>query len=268
MNAVPKDDLFQNNLSSDDMLRFQRQSFVRSVSAKPGRISNVFGTCVLLALITACISGGFYLSKPQTLPIKQVRIVGEFRHLSPSRLQTLVTDSVRGGFFNVNVVVVRNELLKAPWVEDVEVNRIWPDTLRVQVKERIAVARWGENALLNSDAKHFMPPLATIPYDLPLLNGPDGSYELVLNKFEELNQVLARVGLHVVELELNERRAWSFKVQRGFKVVVGRRDYQNRVKRFVDVVIHAMANRIDEIKEVDMRYTNGFAVRWKEGDSV
>lgn len=268
MNAVPKDDLFRTNFASDDMLRFQQQSFVRSVSDKPGRVSNVLGTCVLLALIAAAISGGFYLSQPETLPIKQVRIVGEFRHLSPSRLQILVTDSVRGGFFNVNVSVVRNELLKAPWVEDVEVNRIWPDTLRVQVKERVAVARWGENALLNADAKHFMPPLATIPYDLPLLIGPEGSYELVLNKFKELNQVLARVGLHLSELELNERRAWSFKVQRDFKVVIGRRDYERRVKRFVDVVVHAMSNRIDEIKEIDMRYTNGFAVRWKEGDSA
>ncbi len=257
-----------STVARGDMMRFQDQSFVRSVSAKPSQFNTAFGIFMLLTLVSLSVWGVYSLSRPETLPIKQVRIVGEFRHLSPSRLQTLVTEEVRGGFFNVNVTEVRNELLKAPWVEHISVNRIWPDTLRVNVKERVAVVRWGDKALLNSDATYFVPPAATIPRDLPLLNGPQGSYELVLSKFNELNQVLKHTGLKVVELTLNERRAWSFTVQTGFTVVIGRMDYEQRVRRFSEVVVKAMVGQLDKVEKIDMRYTNGFAIEWRKGDSV
>ena len=268
MSAVPQQSLFQQRPVKARTVRYKKADHMHTELEKAGLASSLFGLFILLSLISACIWLGYHLLRPETLPIKQVNISGEFRHLSPSRLKSLVTDSVQGGFFNINVTRVRNQLMQAPWVENVDVSRVWPDTLKVDVTERVAVARWGDDALLNAKAEHFMPPAATIPFDLPLLIGPEESYKLVLERFNELNSQLSKAGLYAVQLELNERRAWSFKVQKGFSVVIGRSDYQQRVNRFIRVVVHAMANRIDEIEEIDMRYTNGFAVRWKNQDKA
>lgn len=235
---------------------------VDSENTHLSRLNTVLGVAMLFALLGLIMTGIYYYSQPSTLPIKKVQVEGDFRNLSTSRLQTLVTEEVTGGFFTVNVAEVRNKLLEAPWVEHVSVNRIWPDTLRVFVKERVAVVRWGELGLLNAEAMHFVPPPATIPHDLPVLNGPEGSYRLMLERFNELQNILEHMNLKLMTLTMNERRAWSFTVHTGFEVVIGRMDYEKRIKRFSEVVVKAMASRLQQVKKVDMRYTNGFAIEW------
>ncbi len=63
------------------------------------RGSKLIGSVLVLIFILMMVWGGMTLSNPDTLPIKQVRIEGDFTHLSPVDLQLLVTDKVRGGFF-------------------------------------------------------------------------------------------------------------------------------------------------------------------------
>ena len=266
MSAVPRDSILPNNLNSKEKRILQARTDSRVKNEQPGRPNNILAVLVLLSLIVMGIYGFVFLSQPDTLPIKHIELVGDFKQLSSSRLEAVINSRINSGFFAVDVAAIRKGLLQEAWVEEVVVNRSWPDSLRIFIKERVAVARWGEQGLLNIDAEYFQPTKASIPQDLPILIGPEGSYELLLYKYNELAGVLSQVDLQVVGLTLNQRRAWSFKLVQGITVVIGRGDYEHRVKRFVDVVIHAMANRLDEINEIDMRYTNGFAVRWKEKD--
>ncbi|MEE9580893.1 MAG: cell division protein FtsQ/DivIB, partial [Nitrosomonadaceae bacterium] len=172
----------------------------------------------------------------------------------------LVTDKVRGGFFNIDVAAIRNALVALPWVNDVSVHRIWPDGLRVIVNEQTASVRWNETGLLNEQGDYFSPEKESFPQDLPLLEGPEESQKLLLERFNLLKQTY---GLSVVRLQLNERRAWKFELENGLSVVLGRKDFESRVERFVNVVINNLGEKSSQAREIDMRYTNGFAVRWK-----
>ncbi|MFB3116822.1 MAG: cell division protein FtsQ/DivIB, partial [Gammaproteobacteria bacterium] len=193
--------------------------------------------------------------------IKHVHIEGEFLRLDTSRMQELVSDKVRGGFFNINVAAIRNTLMALPWVKKVSVHRIWPDGLRVVVNEQTAVVRWNETGLLNDQGHYFAPEKDSFPNDLPLLEGPEDSQKLLLERFNLLKQFH---GLSVVHLRLNERRAWQFYLDSGLSVVLGRNDFESRIDRFVYMVIKNMGEKLSQAKEIDMRYTNGFAVRWKQ----
>lgn len=213
----------------------------------------------------ALIAWGIWLlSQPGTLPIQTVSITGDFRHLQPDKLQTLVSNEVRGGFFNVNVSTIRDILMQDPWVEDVMVQRVWPETLRVMVSEHVPQIRWGEHSLLNTHGQLFTPDAASIPEQLPMLDGPEGSEALLLRRFREINQRLQPSGLMVSKLKQDSRRSWKFEVDAGFTVVLGRKEFNQRLQRFVTLVPQAMAGRIDQIESVDMRYTNGFSVNWKK----
>ena len=68
----------------------------------------------------------------------------------------------------------------------------------------------------------------------------------------------------MVRLQLNERRAWKFELENGLSIVLGRKDFESRVERFVNVVINNLGEKSSQAREIDMRYTNGFAVRWKQ----
>ncbi|MCG8324408.1 MAG: cell division protein FtsQ/DivIB [Thiotrichales bacterium] len=242
----------------------------RSRSAAPARQQSQRSWAnTLLPGIFLCLLlwGAWLLSQPGTLPIKYVRITGDFRHLQPEQLQTLVSSEVRGGFFNVNVGTIRDILLRDPWIEDVMVQRVWPETLRVLVTEHVPLARWGADSLLNTRGERFTPDQDSIPPTLPVLRGPDGSEPVLLRRFRELSQRLQPLGLQITELEQDPRRSWRFVVNAGFSVVLGRKEFAQRIDRFAQTVPQALRGRIGQVDEIDMRYTNGFSVRWKQTNS-
>jgi len=223
--------------------------------------SDLIGGLMAVLVTTVIIAGSLWVMKPATLPIKQVHIEGEFLRLDTKRMQELVSDKVRGGFFNIDVTAIRNTLMALPWVKEVSVHRIWPDGLRLVVNEQTAVVRWNETGLLNDQGHYFAPEKKSFPHGLPVLGGPEDSQELLLERFKLLKQFY---GLSVVRLRLNERRAWQFELDSGLSVVMGRKDFENRIDRFVHMVINNLGEKLFQAKEIDMRYTNGFAVRWKQ----
>lgn len=235
-----------------------------SVDRSHVRGPRYFGIVFILTFISLLVWGGITLSNSGTLPIKQVRIEGDFTHLSPVDLQLLVTDKVRGGFFNLDVDAVRLALLDEPWVKEVTVKRIWPDALRVIVIEQIPVVRWKESGLLNSDGQYFAPELSTIPKELPVLSGPVGAEVMLLKRFNMMQERVRLLGFKIASLTLNERRAWSFQLENGIKVTLGRRDFEERLNRFLTLIPTTISGRISQTGSIDMRYTNGFSIRWKK----
>jgi cell division protein FtsQ len=98
------------------------------------------------------------------------------------------------------------------------------------------------------------------------LNGPEGTQPQLLDRLRVLRVALSHAGRDVVKLSLSDRRAWSFELDDGLTVMVGRKDFGDRVRRFARVFPTALSSRIADIDRVDLRYTNGFAVRWKHAN--
>lgn len=214
----------------------------------------------ILALVALLVR---VIINPGTFPIRTVRIEGEFRHLSPKTLKAAVTDVVRGGFFDVNVETIQKTLMDNPWVNGVTVRRAWPDGIKVQVTERVAVARWKDRGLLSREAVFFSPAPESWPGDLPMFSGPDNTYRLLLARYGLINSVLRNTGLNVTNLNLNERGAFDFSLSNGITVIVGRNEIENRINKFEEYAWPTLKKDTENIISIDMRYTNGFVVTWK-----
>ncbi|MCG8380267.1 MAG: cell division protein FtsQ/DivIB [Proteobacteria bacterium] len=241
-----------------DKLQFDKAQVVHSRSSK------VYGSLLVVMIICLLAWGGMTLSHPDTLPIKQVRIEGDFTRLSPVDLQLLVTDKVRGGFFNLNVDAVKLALVEEPWVSHVTVKRIWPDALRVIVIEQTPAVRWRDEGLLNTSGEYFEPEPKTIPPNLPLLSGPDGMEVMLLEQYESMQTQVQTIGFSIASITLDDRRAWSFVLTNGIKVILGRHDFDQRFNRFLTLIPASLSGRVDQTDLIDMRYTNGFSIRWKK----
>lgn len=209
----------------------------------------LLGSGFALAFVLLLAWAGMTLSHPDTLPIKQVRIEGDFTRLSPVDLQLLVTDKVRGGFFNLDVDAVRLALLDEPWVSEVIVKRIWPDSLRVIVIEQVPAVRWGDAGLLNSAGEYFAPEITTIPVELPLLSGPEGAELNVLNRFNTMQERIQAIGFNIASMTVDERRAWSFQLKNGIRVVLGRRDFEERFNRVLTLIPTTISGRIEQLNQ-------------------
>lgn len=249
---------------------YQRK--VRSVGNQPLKPVTITWRFWTLLTIIGVLLGVVSLKNKETIswylnrPIDTVRIETTLQHVTEDEVKTLLAVYIGEGFFNVDVSSIRSRLETHPWIARVEVKRVWPNILVLGVTEEIAIARWGQTGLLNQYAKVFKPDQLEPMRSLPLLSGPDGSQTIVMEQYQVLNQLLFPVGLRLEQLTLSNRNSWEIGVNEGMKIVVGKTDVRERVKRFIDIYDSQIRNDIAVIERIDLRYSNGFSVKKKQHD--
>lgn len=216
-----------------------------------------------VVLMAAAGWGSVELADPRRFPVRSIQIIGDSQHLSREQLQEIVAARAGGGFFNVDVGGIRSAVMALPWADSVSVRRVWPDSLHILVTEQVPLARWGEKGVLNARGQVFYPEVRSIPEGLPAFFGPEGQESAVTGGYRDMNRALAPVGLRIVKLALDERRAWRLELDNGMEVKLGRIDHYPRLVRFVRMYPRYLAEKSDNVRSVDFRYTNGFAVLWK-----
>lgn len=218
------------------------------------------GLSVFAALALLVIAIGYeFVSRP----VGAVRIVGEFQHVSRAELAKVLRVQLGRGFFGIDVAAVRASALRLPWVREASVRRVWPAGLRVRVVERVAVAYWNADGLLDSDGVLFRPAPRPGELRLPRLAGPRGSYRTVLRHFHALARALGGVGGGLRKLALSSRGGWTAELGGGVTLILGRELDGARTAATLRVVARLLGARMGEIERIDLRYANGFAVRWR-----
>ena len=229
------------------------------------------GMLLLGLLAAAGLLGKQWFSDPWRFPLSVVEVKGDFRYLDKQQLQAAVVPHVTGGFFTVDVAAIRSAAEQLPWVHKASVKRIWPQTLRLQIEEQQPVARWGAHGYLNKQGEPFLPKATTVSLALPSLAGPDGQELKVLENYQRVTETLSPLGLKVTQMQLDKRRAWHLQLDNSVLLELGRADARKRLQRFVRAWPGVFAGRLDDLQRVDLRYSNGFSVSWKQtvaGDAV
>jgi len=197
-------------------------------------------------------------------PVTAVVIEGKTQHLDRNKLGQIIAQDLQHNLLQVDLVTVQALVSEQPWVRVSSIRRDWPNTLRVNVEEEVPVARWGEKGLLNHQGDIFWPELTPQYRNLPRLSGPAPDTERVMSQFHDLNQMLKPAGLSVVALDLEARGAWTLELDNQIKVVVGREAINARLERFLTLYQKRLAAQAADIEAIDIRYTHGVAVKWRE----
>lgn len=205
-----------------------------------------------------------HLSDPQTLPVNKIRVHGAFVNVDEPMLRRAIDGMVSGGYFNVDVERVREVVEQLPWISKASVRRVWPDTLSVSVIEQEPVAVSEKFGLMNADGEIFKPITESNVSKLPVLDGPVNLNKLMLSKYFEINKLLSPLGLKVSHLKIDARHAVELKLDNGLMVVLGRGEIKRRLERLISIYEKTLANRSGNIDAIDLRYTNGMAIRWKK----
>jgi len=203
------------------------------------------------------------LAQPDTLPIQQVQVKGEFVYLDKKDLYKAIGDLANAGFFNVDVRAVKQAAETMPWVDSASVRRIWPDTLHIDIREQIPLARWQDGGMVNRYGDVVLLATTDALGDLPVFNGPKGTAKILAERYQLLSVPLAKMELAVVALTLSERRAWQVSLDNGMHLLFGRAMADTQLSRFANAYNSMPIEKLENIQSVDLRYTNGFAVRWK-----
>lgn len=224
-------------------------------------LRNLAAVFVLVAIVGSAI----YLQREATLPILHVTVEGEMRHTNREDLVQAVMPFVSGSFLNVNVAGIRAAGEALPWVYQLRVRRVWPDTLHLIVEEHRAIALWNDDGLVNTRGDVFFPASDTFPQGLVQLTGPEGTNVMMVRRLVDIQQQVSTLGLRITDLSVDARRSWQVTFAEDMTLLLGRADGDARLERFVRVFANELGRYQAAIEVVDMRYTNGLAVVWRNG---
>jgi cell division protein FtsQ len=196
-------------------------------------------------------------------PVRVISMDGSFQRVSPGEIEKAVAPFSRAGFMSASLDDIQRAVESLPWVEHARIARRWPNGLHVTVIEQVAAARWGESGLLNTRGELFVRTAAHVPAELPRLSGPEGTESQVAQRYLSVQGRMLEAGLRLAALRLDERGAWEMDLDNGVTVRLGRRDVDERIDRFIHTASQVVAHRLNDIAYIDMRYSNGFAIGWR-----
>ena len=196
-------------------------------------------------------------------PIEAVVIDGAFDRVSAIQVEDALGMYIQTGFLSADLHAIRRQLSELPWISSATVRRRWPGTIEVSIEEQSPAARWGDAGLLNIDGELFIQNIMHAPAELPLLSGPRGSEHRVADMYFRLEERLERRGMTAISLRLDDRGAWEMQLISGIRVRFGARMVETRLNRFFEALDKVVAAQVEDVDYIDMRYTNGFAIGWK-----
>jgi len=217
----------------------------------------IFVACAALLVVQnrAAVSG--FLNRP----VSKVRIENQWQRISEAEVSRVLATFMGKGFFDFDVTEAKSQLEQHPWVLQAAVKRIWPDTLSLHLTEQVAIARWGDEQLLNQYGDLFQPGRLEDSLSLPLLTGPEGSQESVMRQYQKLNQILFPAGLRLSGLTLSKRGSWEYSLNDGMQIAAGRDDVFEKTQRFIDFFNSLPEEQTSQFVSIDLRYGNGIAIK-------
>lgn len=225
------------------------------------------GFALSLVFLAACAGVAWVtmgMTTREQWPVRWLEVGGTFERISAEQLRASLAPVVTGSFFTVNLETIRHAAYRQPWVARAVVSKNWPDTVLVRVVEHQPVAHWTEGRLVSTEGVAFAVPGADEIQGLPWLEGPDGKLDEVFENWRKFNNMLMPTGQEIQRIRLDARGSWFVELSHGTEVHIGRESTNSRLQRLVRSWPELMRNRDLAPIGVDLRYTNGFAVRWPE----
>lgn len=238
-----------------------------------GRVSQF-----LLRSFAVMVSVGIlvWISQRPVFALRQVMvepIEGQIlAHVNKRLVKQQVLETVQGNFFTVKLEDVKRGFETLPWVRHVNVRRVWPNGLIVNIEEQKAIGTWGgedSHTLMNAQGELFAGHTSELGQDVQLVDfhGPEDGSQEVMRLYLKANNWFKAWNSEVKSLTLSDRYAWHVKLSNGLKVEFGRDEEssdktltEDRVARLFQYWPQVQEKWLNRVDAIDLRYANGFAI--------
>lgn len=233
------------------------------------RLMNAAAAALLaLALLGAVVAVLLWWARQPMWALRTIVIEGDVTHQNAVTIRALVLPHLRGTFLTLDLQQARERFEALPWVREARVQRQFPHTLRVTLREHEALAWWGERGgsqLVSVDGVVFEANADEAVADAwPVLAGPPEQAEQVVAMLRRVQPLLARLGRDLERLELSHRGGWRLVLDGDAPIELGRGDdlVPARLATFVTTQTALRARYgARDIVAADLRYPDGYAVQ-------
>ncbi|MFT5594311.1 MAG: cell division protein FtsQ [Oceanicoccus sp.] len=190
--------------------------------------------------------------------VNQLQVNENLEHVTSQMVNEHITQWFPDGYVTLNVNAIKDRLHSMVMVAEVSVEKVWPDTLKINIVEERPVAIWNDKSLLSENGDIL--PVELKQLQLPKLNGANQESKMVMQHFLLFNRWGKR---HQIELTgiKHSSAGWMLQYKSGLTIWLDSTTAMNGLQQ-LDSVIEQFD--LARIKRIDMRYEQGFAVAWKD----
>jgi cell division protein FtsQ len=225
---------------------------------------------LLLGLAFIGLAAGAVLSwrTLEAMPVERIVVTGKLENLRRDAVRTALATELDGGLLFLDLGALRARLEALPWVYRASLRRRFPDTLEVNVVEQLPIARWGDDAFLNHEARIIAVRDSERWRDLPQIRGPEGSAPRLMARYQRLLEQFGPVDLNPVAIDEDGFGQLTVTLYSGLELQLGNRDFAGRVQQFLHLWRSELRDAELVARRVDMRYDSGAAVAFEEAEQV
>jgi cell division protein FtsQ len=191
------------------------------------------------------------------LQVNQVVLTGNLHEADPELIKKTVVGGRVMNLVNLPMDSLIEEVKQLPWVRNVEIRRLWPNSLEVNVVEQVPVARWGDDQLLNNSGEVFD---GDTENQLPWFEGAQRDASQMLMEYERFTDAVRPLQLSITHLKLSDRQAWTMELSNGLTVILGRTHPDALLRQWVMAYPQVIIGPVQKGERVDLRYANGLAL--------
>lgn len=222
-----------------------------------------------LSVITCVIIAAYFAIHEQMrrFPITTVKINGQIQRTSKQDVWAATANLLNKGFFGVNVGIIRTNLMQLPWIEKVQVEKVWPDKIAITIQEKVPVARWRGKGLVTTTGDIVYADSLSETDKLPVFWGSENQVKKMLESYLLINDTVKKNEMSVAEIEIMPDHGIRAILNNGIMLFLGQEGLPERLNRFNLAYRNKLQKMYRNIDYVDLRYVNGIAVGWKDSIS-
>jgi cell division protein FtsQ len=225
--------------------------------------------CLFVLIALGSVVQYFFKNKINNL--SGVIIKGNVAHNDISSIQSQMSSNIHGNFYSIDLLNAKNTFESIAWVKDAVIKRVYPNHIEVKLSEFKPQAIWGsreDSKLIDDHGVIFEANADEVEYEqMPLFIGPDGQGKVMLDMYKGLVISFSPLQYKLKVLELNARGSWIATLEGGAHIELGRgsvADVIERTKKFAkgaEQILVKMNKKIIDIEYIDLRHTDGYAMR-------
>jgi len=210
-------------------------------------------------------------TKAEHNEVMSYKITTPLKNLSLDDIEERIWSYLEQGFWDVDLNGLHDALMSEPWVKQVRISRHWPNQIVLQLQEKTPIARWGEDALVDSQGVVFRPTNMSEFDHLVILIAHDLQTHEIIAHWREAETLLNEMNWSVNALTWYADDVLKINVAQGhviYTVATNKIKHLQRFKmawpKLTTASFSAKLNgnnlKNDTKWQIDLRYSNGMAL--------
>ena len=197
-----------------------------------------------------------YISDYFVYPIEEVEITSTTSNYDTEKINDIVVSIHGQDLLSLDLSDVKRNIRSDDWIRDVKIKKSFPDTLEIVIIPQQPYAIYNSK-IMTIDGTVIGASLMQL--DLPIIIDHTNDSQSSMNTMILTSKLLKKIDLDIKKIEIHDS---IIKVFTSANILISDRvNYENNLNRLV-VTFHDLQKLFKrEIKSIDMRYSNGFAIK-------